>query len=138
MIDQRLVHVVDDEEGIRRSLEFMLRAAGYRVERWPDGDAFLKGADRARPACVLLDMRMPGMDGSEVQARLADAGLDFPVILLTGHGDIALAVQAMKAGAFDFLEKPFDRENCFSRSKQPLGNSVTARRSSSAGNGHAP
>lgn len=110
MTEKGLVHIVDDEDAIRRSLDFLLRTAGYRVERWPDGEAFLKGADNSVPACVLLDVRMPGLDGLEVQAKMSAAGLDFPVILLTGHGDVALAVQAMKAGAADFLEKPFDRE----------------------------
>jgi two-component system response regulator FixJ len=110
MVEKGLVHIVDDEDAIRRSLDFLLRTAGYRVERWPDGEAFLKGADNSAPACVLLDVRMPGIDGLEVQTRMPGAGLDFPVIMLTGHGDITLAVQAMKAGAADFLEKPFDRE----------------------------
>ncbi len=110
MTEKQLVHVIDDEEAIRRSLDFMLRAAGYNVERWADGAAFLAGADNSVPACVLLDIRMPGIDGIEVQARMPALGFDFPVILLTGHGDILVAVKAMKAGASDFLEKPFDRE----------------------------
>lgn len=110
MTDRGLVHIVDDEDAIRRSLDFLLRTAGYRVERWPDGATFLKAADNAVPACVLLDIRMPGLDGLEVQTRMAAAGFNFPVIVLTGHGDITVAVQAMKAGAADFLEKPFDRE----------------------------
>lgn len=105
-----LVHVVDDEDAVRRSLDFLLRTAGYSVERWSDGESFLKGADRTLRACVLLDVRMPGIDGLEVLERMADAGLDFPTIVLTGHGDIALAVRAMRTGALDFLEKPFDRE----------------------------
>ena len=114
MSEKRMVHVVDDEEAIRRSLDFMLRAAGHAVERWTDGAAFLKGADRSVPACVLLDIRMPGLDGIEVQSQMRAVGLHFPVILLTGHGDIAMAVRAMKAGASDFLEKPFDRETLLS------------------------
>lgn len=109
-----LVHVVDDEESVRRSIDFLLRTAGYAVERWPDGDAFLKGADKLAPAAVLLDIRMPGLDGLEVQERMATEGFDFPVIVLTGHGDVTLAVRAMKAGALDFLEKPFDREKLLS------------------------
>jgi two-component system response regulator FixJ len=105
-----LVHVIDDEDSIRRSMDFLLRTAGYRVERWPDGGAFLKGADQSVHACVLLDIRMPGIDGLEVQERMATEGFDFPVIILTGHGDIDLAVRAMKAGAADFLVKPCDRD----------------------------
>lgn len=105
-----LVHVVDDEDSVRRSMDFLLSTAGYRVQRWPDGVAFLKGADKLVPACVLLDSKMPGIDGLEVQQRMAADGFDFPVIVLTGHGDIDLAVRAMKAGAADFLVKPCDRE----------------------------
>ena len=105
-----LVHVVDDEEAIRRSLDFLLRSAGHRVERWADGETFLNGADRDAPACVLLDVRMPGMDGLQVQEEMARRGLNFPVVVLTGHGDIATAVRAMRGGAIDFLEKPFNRE----------------------------
>ncbi len=110
MTDTRLVHVVDDEDAIRRSLDFLLRTAGFSVEKWSGGAAFLKGADRAVPACVLLDVRMPGMDGLQVQDEMADRGMNFPVIVLTGHGDIATAVRAMQGGAVDFLEKPFERD----------------------------
>ena len=110
MADTRLVHVVDDEEAVRRSLDFLLRTAGFAVERWQDGQSFLKGADRAAPACVLLDVRMPGMDGLQVQNEMAAMGFNRPVIVLTGHGDIATAVRAMQAGAIDFLEKPCSRE----------------------------
>lgn len=107
-MDKGLVHLVDDDEAIRSSLGFLLTTAGYGVRPWASGDIFLQRADNSVPACLLLDMRMPGLDGIEVQARLLGAGLDFPVIMLTGHGDIALAVQATKAGASDFLEKPCD------------------------------
>jgi two-component system response regulator FixJ len=110
MAEDKLVHVVDDEESIRRSLDFLLRSAGFRVEKWVDGEAFLKGADRTQPACVLLDVRMPGMDGLQVQAEMATHGYNLPVIVLTGHGEIATAVRAMRGGAIDFLEKPFNRE----------------------------
>lgn len=108
--DSRLVHVIDDEDAIRRSLDFALRTAGFGVEKWPDGESFLKGADRTSHACVLLDVRMPGLDGLQVQAEMAARGFNLPVIVLTGHGDIATAVRAMQAGAVDFLEKPFERD----------------------------
>lgn len=110
MAKDRLVHVVDDEESIRRSLEFLLKTSGFRVEKWENGEAFLKGADRAASACVLLDVRMPGMDGLQVQAEMTERGFNMPVIVLTGHGDIGTAVRAMRGGAVDFLEKPFGKD----------------------------
>lgn len=110
MAKDRLVHVVDDEESIRRSLDFLLKTAGFQVEKWENGEAFLKGADRAAAGCVLLDVRMPGMDGLQVQAEMAARGLNLPVVVLTGHGDIGTAVRAMRGGAVDFLEKPFSKD----------------------------
>lgn len=110
MNDLKHVHIVDDEEPIRRSLAFLLRTSGYSVQTWESGAAFLREARTARAGCVLLDIRMPEMDGLEVQARLLEQGITMPVVLLTGHGDITQAVAAMRAGAIDFLEKPFDRD----------------------------
>ena len=104
-----VVHVIDDEDSVRRSMDFLLRGVGYSVQRWPDGPTFLKGADKNVRACALLDIRMPEMDGLELQQCMVAEGFDFPVIMLTGHGDIEQAVQAMKAGAADFLIKPCDR-----------------------------
>lgn len=105
----RVVHLVDDEESIRRSVAFLLRAAGHRVEVWASGVEFLKAARYATEGCVLLDVRMPVMDGLQVQKALHDCGIAMPVIVFTAHGDIAIAVQAMRAGAIDFVEKPFER-----------------------------
>lgn len=110
MADKKLVHIVDDEDAIRRSAAFMLKTSGYAVQTWPSGVEFLKEAGAVERGCVLLDMRMPGMDGLTVQRTLAERGIAMPVIILTGHGDISIAVQAMKAGAVDFLEKPFERQ----------------------------
>ena len=137
MADDRLVHVVDDEDAVRRSLDFALRTAGFEVEKWPDGEAFLKGADRSAQACVLLDVRMPGMDGLQVQQEMAALGFNLPVIVLTGHGDIATAVRAMHAGAVDFLEKPFERERLL-HSKSVSSGLPTERESASASNGPRP
>lgn len=109
MADKRMIHIVDDEEAIRRSTSFLLKTSGYRTTTYASGDLFLQAARTAEPGCVLLDVRMPGRDGIEVQATLAERGIALPVIMLTGHGDVAIAVQAMKAGAIDFLEKPFDQ-----------------------------
>lgn len=109
MSDRRLVHIVDDEDAIRRSASFMLRTAGFDTRTYQSGVEFLKEVKHVDPGCVLLDVRMPGMDGLEVQRELNDRGVALPVIVLTGHGDISIAVQAMKAGAIDFLEKPFEK-----------------------------
>jgi two-component system response regulator FixJ len=107
--DLRLVHLVDDDEAIRRSVGFMLKTSGYHVRTYESGVELLKGAPNLEPGCVLLDIRMPGMDGLEVQSALRDKGVTLPVIIMTGHGDVTLAVQAMKAGAVDFIEKPFEK-----------------------------
>lgn len=106
---ERLVHLVDDEEAIRLSAGFLLRTNGYVVKSYASGVAFLAEAGRDTRGCVLLDIRMPELDGLEVQRRLSERGIELPVIMLTGHGDIALAVRAIKAGAVEFLEKPFQK-----------------------------
>lgn len=110
MTDRPLVHVVDDEESVRRATSFFLKTSGYAVRTWESGTAFLKEVRHVEAGCILLDVRMPEMDGLEVQQHLNDRGMTMPVIVLTGHGDIAIAVRAMKAGAVDFLEKPFETD----------------------------
>ncbi|MBX9643263.1 MAG: response regulator [Novosphingobium sp.] len=109
MSDNRVVHLVDDEEAICKSAGFVLSRAGYKVHSYGSGVEFLKLAKAAPKGCVLLDVRMPEMDGLQVQAVMADRGINMPVIVLTGHGDVTIAVQAMKAGAVEFLEKPFEK-----------------------------
>ena len=106
----KVVHLVDDDESIRRSVGFMLKTSGYRVHSYPSGSELLKETKSLEPGCILLDIRMPGMDGLEVQQALRDRGVPLPVIIMTGHGDVPLSVRAMKAGAVDFIEKPFERE----------------------------
>lgn len=105
----RLVHLVDDDEAIRRSVGFMLKTSGFHVRTYESGIELIKSAPHFEPGCILLDIRMPGMDGLEVQKALRDKGVTLPVIIMTGHGDVTLAVQAMKAGAIDFIEKPFEK-----------------------------
>lgn len=109
MTDRKLVHVVDDDDAIRRSLSFLLKTTGYAVKLYTSGAEFLKEAVRLEKGCILLDVRMPGIDGMEVQQQLRDMGVMLPVIIMTGHGDIDMAVRAMKAGATDFIEKPFEK-----------------------------
>ena len=105
----RTVHLVDDDESIRRSVSFMLRTTGYVVKTYATGVDFLREVKSAAPGCVLLDVQMPQIDGLEVQRRLRAEGIFYPVIVMTGHGDVTVSVQAMKAGAVDFIEKPFEK-----------------------------
>ena len=105
----RTVHLVDDDEAIRRSASFTLRTSRYLVKTYASGMELMKVAKEIDPGCILLDVRMPGMDGLEVQQTLKDKGVLLPVIVMTGHGDVNVAVQAMKAGAVDFIEKPFEK-----------------------------
>ncbi|MBS0502457.1 MAG: response regulator transcription factor [Proteobacteria bacterium] len=114
MADKKLVYIIDDEEAIRRSAAFMLKTSGYAVQAWASGIEFLREVRDLEMGCVLLDVRMPGMDGLTVQRTLVERGVAMPVIILSGHGDISIAVQAMKAGAVDFLEKPFERRTLLS------------------------
>jgi two-component system response regulator FixJ len=107
---ERTVHVVDDDVAIRRSLERLLDAAGFKVVCYDTPLAFLDAAPGLAPGCALLDIRMPGMDGLELQATLAERRIPLPVIVMTGQGDVQSAVRAMKAGAIDFIEKPYTDE----------------------------
>lgn len=102
-----IVFIVDDDEFVRDSLQALLEASGYTTDLYESGVEFLSAAKRVGRGCVLLDVRMPKMDGLEVQAQLRELRPDLPVAIITGHGDIPLAVRAMKAGAVDFVEKPF-------------------------------
>lgn len=106
---KRLVHLVDDDPAIRRAVGFVLKTSGFEVKAYESGVAFLREVRHAEPGCILLDIRMPDRDGLEVQRDLNAMGVDMPVVMLTGHGDVAAAVQAMKEGAVDFLEKPSDK-----------------------------
>lgn len=106
---EQFVHLIDDEESFRRSASFLLRKSGFEVRVWSSGDDFLKDLRALRHGCILLDLSMPGADGMEVLATLIGRGIQLPVIMLSGHGDIPMAVRAMKNGAVDFLQKPFER-----------------------------
>jgi two-component system response regulator FixJ len=103
-----VVHIVDDDAAVRQSLAFMLSAAGLAVRVYESPAAFLDGLAGAQTGCLVTDVRMPDMTGLELLRRLRDKGCLIPAILITGHGDVPLAVEAMKAGALDFIEKPFE------------------------------
>lgn len=105
-----LVHVVDDDLAMRDSLGFLLETGGFEVRLYEAGADLLDALSKPAAGCVLTDIRMPGIDGLELLRRLRTAGHTLPVVMMTGHGDVPLAVEAMKLGACDFIEKPFDDE----------------------------
>src|SRR5690242_11125442 len=108
MSDKATIHIIDDDAAMRDSLAFLLSVNGYAAKSYETAKAFLTGSVAETLRCVISDIRMPGMNGIELVRRLRGDGKGCPVILITGHGDVALAVEAMKAGASDFIEKPFD------------------------------
>ena len=108
MPNDAVVHVVDDDLEVRQSLSFLLATAGFAVRLHESAIAFLDGMGEVPSGCILTDVRMPGMDGIEFLRRLKMRGCDLPVVVMTGHADVAMAVAAMKEGATDFIEKPFD------------------------------
>ncbi|MBV8520831.1 MAG: response regulator [Acetobacteraceae bacterium] len=110
MTSEPTIHILDDDEAVRDSLQLMLEAAGYRTRSWVSGRDLVAALPGIEPGCLLLDVRMPGMDGVAVLGRVRQSRTGLPVIMITGHGDVPLAVKAMKAGAADFIEKPFTQE----------------------------
>lgn len=120
MDPERTVHVIDDDRAVRRSLECLLHAAGFEAIAHESAIDFLDKAAEASPGCLVVDVRMPGMDGLELQDRLNRLGFRVPVIVMTGHADVPAAVQAMKAGAVDFIEKPCDDQRLLAAVEQAL------------------
>ncbi|QIK37794.1 response regulator transcription factor [Caldichromatium japonicum] len=120
MTAEPTVFVVDDDEAMRTSLQWLIESTGLPVKTYASASAFLADYYPGRAGCLLLDVRMPGMSGLELQTLLAREGFGIPVILITGHGDIAMAVRAMKAGALDFIEKPFHDEDLLRSIRQAL------------------
>lgn len=108
MSNDATVFIVDDDEAVRDSLSFLMQSVGLRTQCFHSADAFLKGYPPGAPGCLLLDIRMPGMSGLELQGQLDDRGIHLPVIFISGHADVPMAVRALKQGAFDFIEKPFN------------------------------
>jgi two-component system, LuxR family, response regulator FixJ len=108
--DPLVVHVIDDDEAMRQSLAFLFRTAKIQAETYESANAFLDVLPKIKEGCVVTDIRMPGLSGIDLLRRLKDLKVALPVIVITGHGDVPLAVEAMKFGAVDFLEKPFDDE----------------------------
>ncbi|HEV8108991.1 MAG TPA: response regulator [Burkholderiales bacterium] len=114
------VYIVDDDNAVRNALKLLFRTAQLDVEAFSSADAFLEDADLTQRCCVLLDIRMPGMTGTALHEELLRRSSRVPVIFITGHGDIPMAVNAMRKGAFDFIEKPFDDEQLLSQVRAAL------------------
>jgi two-component system, LuxR family, response regulator FixJ len=110
MATDGVVHLIDDDDGVRQSLAFLLASAGMAVRVYESASAFIEALGALQPGCIVSDVRMPGIDGLQLQQRLQALGMRLPMIIITGHADVSLAVEAMKAGAVDFIEKPFDDE----------------------------
>ena len=108
MSAESTVFIVDDDEAVRESLSILVETEGYTVKSFDSARGFLDGYAPGEAGCLVVDVRMPDMDGLELQAELVERGVNLPVIVVTGHGDVPLAVQAMKAGAVDFIEKPYN------------------------------
>lgn len=138
-MERKIVYVVDDDEPVRDSAARFVRVAGYDAETFPTADDFLRALPQLRAGCVVLDIHMPGLSGLDAQRILRERGCDLPVIMLTGAGDISMAVQAMKNGAIEFIEKPYDHEALlgaltagFERLEQSLGEAAARDAASAA------
>ena len=123
MTTDRIVHVIDDDEALRDSLEFMLDAAGLTARSWESAIPFLAALPGIEPGCIVTDVRMPDMTGLELVQRLKALVRADPIIVITGHADVPLAVEAMKAGVLDFIEKPFDNQRLLASVRAALARS---------------
>ncbi len=121
MPDDAIVHVIDDDDAVRDSLGFLLRSAKLQVRTYESAKSFLQVSSTLKSGCVITDVRMPDVSGIDLLRKLRDLDVRIPVIVITGHGDVPLAVEAMRIGAFDFLEKPFDDEVILNSVRSALG-----------------
>ena len=124
---ERLVYIVDDDEAVRDSTGLLMQSVGLAVEAYPRADAFLNAYRDDVIACLVLDVRMPGMSGTELQSVLKERGIDVPIIFITGHGDVPMAVNALQAGAVDFLQKPFRQQELLDRVNMVLDEEAALR-----------
>ena len=120
MAEDPVVYVVDDDEGIRKSLESLIRSVGLSVQTFASAQDFLAAKRQTAPGCLVLDVRLPGLSGLDLQRQLARAEIQTPVVFITGHGDIPMSVRAMKAGAVEFLTKPFREEDLLDAIRQAI------------------
>ncbi len=131
MPDEECVFVVDDDEAARESLAWLLTSVGYSVACYPSANAFLESYD-GRAGCLILDVRMPGMSGLHLQQEVLKGQWPLPCILVTGHGDIPMAVAAMRSGALDFLQKPFNNQMLLDRTEEAIARARAMRRAVNA------
>ena len=122
-----VVFVVDDDASLRESLKNLVRSVGLRVEAFPSAPEFLQSKRPDVPGCMILDVRLPGLSGLDLQKRMAEADVEIPIIFITGHGDIPMTVQAMKAGAMEFLTKPFRDQDLLDAIQEALERDSRAR-----------
>ena len=127
MTSEAIVFVIDDDESIRESLKSLIRSVGLRVETFASAQEFLQSERPDAPACLILDVRMPGLSGLDLQRELTEANIHIPIIFITGHGDIPTSVRAMKAGAVEFLTKPFRDQDLLDAIQQALDRDRHAR-----------
>lgn len=128
MNDNQTVYVVDDDEGVRDGLSLLLATVGQPCELYESGHEFLEAYDNERRGCLVLDIRMPRMTGLDLQAKLIELGSSLPIIFITGHGDIPMAVEAMRRGALDFIRKPFREHDLLERINEALSLDEDAHR----------
>ncbi|MGQ0637277.1 MAG: response regulator transcription factor [Planctomycetaceae bacterium] len=121
------VYIVDDDSALRDALRLLIQTAGLRVESFETPRAFLDSFDGDRPGCLVLDMHMPEIDGLDLQRRLAERGSRLPIIILTGHGDVPTAVRALRAGALDFIQKPFESRHLLERVREAIAIDARSR-----------
>jgi two-component system response regulator FixJ len=119
-MNEPTVFIVDDDLAVARSLRWLIESVQLKVETFASAQAFLDGYDAAKPGCLVLDVRMPGMSGIELQERLTAQRIGVPIIFITGHGDVQMAVRAVQAGAFDFIEKPFNDQDLLDRMQRAI------------------
>jgi two-component system response regulator FixJ len=119
-VNEPTVFIVDDDQAVARSLRWLIESVRLRVETYAAAQDFIDGYDATKPGCLVLDVRMPGMSGIELQERLAAQRIRVPIIFITGHGDVQMAVRAVQAGAFDFVEKPFNDQDLLDRIQRAI------------------
>lgn len=123
------VCIIDDDKAVRESLQWLVESVGLRAETYESADAFFDKDDHSDCGCLVTDIRLPGMSGLELQDRLVELGMELPTIMVTGHGDVSVAVRALKAGAMDFIEKPFSNQLLLDRIRDALDHDNESRHS---------